>query len=120
MSAGRVQGYTSKQYLDIRPHRVGGHLQRLLQHLWVVEQLRELRVGLHQLPRAQLRGQCVAPAEQQAPVQKVSGRACRMAGLEAIIFCITSGFCSMDCMTGEFIMFASPSPCSGMPPRRSP
>ena len=47
-------------------------------------------------------------------------RACRMAGLDAIIFCITSGFCSMDCMTGEFIMFASPSPCSGMPPRRRP
>ena len=110
----------SKRNLARRPHRVGSHLQRLLQHLWVVEQLRKLRVGLHQLPRARLRAQGDAPAEQQAPPPEASGRTCRMAGLEAIIFCITSGFCSMDCMTGEFIMFASPSPCSGVPPRRSP
>ena len=45
--------HVSEQDLGSLAHRVGGHLQRLLEHLRVVEQLRKLRVVLHQLRRAQ-------------------------------------------------------------------
>ncbi len=47
-----------------------------------------------------------------------------MLGLFAIMFCITSGFCSTDCSIGEFIICAScsgmPAPAPGSPCRRSP